>query len=48
MQTRISIIGMGYIGLPTATMFAAAGYNVKGFDVNKRVIDTLKIGRAHV
>lgn len=46
--TRITIIGMGYIGLPTATMFAAAGYKVKGFDVSKRVIDTLKGGKIHI
>ncbi|HPD39641.1 MAG TPA: NAD(P)-binding domain-containing protein, partial [Mesotoga infera] len=47
-KNTISIIGMGYIGLPTATMFAAAGYRVKGVDVNKRVIDTLKSGKIHI
>jgi len=47
-STNITIIGMGYIGLPTATMFAAAGYKVKGFDVNKIVIDTLKSGKIHI
>jgi len=47
-ECRLTIIGMGYIGLPTATMFAAAGYKVKGFDVNKRVIDTLKSGKIHI
>lgn len=44
----ITVLGMGYIGLPTATMFAAAGYKVKGFDVNKRVIDTLRSGKIHI
>ena len=47
-KKAVTIIGMGYIGLPTATMFAAAGYKVKGFDVNKRVIDTLKSGKIHI
>jgi len=47
-ERLLTIIGMGYIGLPTATMFASAGYKVKGFDVNKRVIYTLKSGKIHI
>ena len=45
---KISIIGMGYIGLPTATMFASAGYTVYGYDVNEEVIATLKQGKIHI
>ena len=40
---KITILGMGYIGLPTAIAFARAGFTVNGFDVNKKVIETLKI-----
>lgn len=44
----ITILGMGYIGLPTAIAFAKAGFTVKGFDVNKKIIETLKAGHIHI
>lgn len=44
----ITILGMGYIGLPTAIAFARAGFTVRGFDVNKDVISTLKSGKIHI
>lgn len=44
----VTILGMGYIGLPTAIAFAKAGFTVKGFDVNKKVIETLKAGHIHI
>ena len=44
----ITILGMGYIGLPTAIAFARAGFTVNGFDVNKKVIETLKGGHIHI
>lgn len=44
----ITILGMGYIGLPTAIAFAKAGFSVRGFDVNKKVIETLKNGKIHI
>ena len=46
--TVISIIGMCYIGLPTATMFASKGFKVYGYDVNEEVINTLKKGEIHI
>lgn len=45
---KISIVGMGYIGLPTAIAFAKAGFVVNGFDINLSVIDTLKNGHIHI
>jgi len=33
--TKITIVGMGYIGLPTSIAFAEAGYEVYGYDVNE-------------
>ncbi|MGL5352719.1 MAG: nucleotide sugar dehydrogenase, partial [Clostridium sp.] len=42
---EINVIGLGYIGLPTALMFAANGIEVKGTDFNKKVIEILNEGR---
>lgn len=41
---KICVIGTGYIGLPTAAMFAKSGYEVMGVDVNQYVINELKKG----
>ncbi len=42
---KIAVIGLGYIGLPTAAMFANAGHNVVGVDYNTHIIDALKHGQ---
>lgn len=44
----ISVIGLGYIGLPTAAMFAAYGKNVIGVDVNQHAVDTINRGEIHI
>ncbi|EPF69991.1 UDP-N-acetyl-D-mannosamine dehydrogenase [Acinetobacter rudis] len=44
----VSVSGLGYIGLPTATMFAHAGAQVIGLDVNQQAIDTINQGRIHI
>lgn len=44
----ISVIGLGYIGLPTATAFAQHGVNVIGVDVNQRAVDTINQGKIHI
>lgn len=44
----ISVIGLGYIGLPAAAMFAANGANVIGVDVNQHAIDTINQGKIHI
>ena len=41
---KLNIIGLGYIGLPTALMFAANGIDVVGTDLNERIVDELKSG----
>ncbi len=41
----VNVIGLGYIGLPTALMMAAHGVEVEGTDYNKELVDTLKSGR---
>ncbi|MBK00327.1 MAG: nucleotide sugar dehydrogenase [Euryarchaeota archaeon] len=40
----VGIIGLGYVGLPTAIGFLDAGFNVWGVDVSKRVVDTILQG----
>lgn len=44
----ISVIGLGYIGLPTAAVIASRGINVAGVDVNKKVVDTINRGEIHI
>jgi UDP-N-acetyl-D-mannosaminuronic acid dehydrogenase len=45
---RICILGMGYIGLPTACMMANNGFNVLGIDVNDEIIEKLSSGHLHI
>lgn len=45
---KISVIGLGYIGLPTAAMFAAREIKVIGVDVNQTTIDTINRGEIHI
>ena len=49
MQNKtISIIGLGYIGLPTAAVFASRKIKVIGVDVNKVAVDTINRGQIHI
>ncbi|AEK73088.1 UDP-N-acetyl-D-mannosamine 6-dehydrogenase [Thermococcus sp. 4557] len=41
---KISVLGLGYIGLPTALLFAASGHEVIGVDVDKRKVELLNSG----
>lgn len=45
---NICIMGLGYIGLPTAGMFATNGIRVHGVDVNPQVVETLASGGIHI
>lgn len=45
---RISVIGLGYIGLPTAAMFASRKVEVIGVDVNADAVETINAGRVHI
>lgn len=44
----LSVIGLGYIGLPTGAVFAAHGINVVGVDVSERVVNTINMGQIHI
>ncbi len=43
-QKTVSVIGLGYIGLPTASLLATKGYKVNACDINKHVVDTINRG----
>ena len=45
---KICVIGLGYIGLPTSSTFAAHGINVLGVDINPHIIDTINKGEIHI
>ena len=49
MNTKtVSVIGLGYIGLPTAAVFASRKVNVIGVDVNQKAVDTINRGEIHI
>lgn len=41
-------MGLGYIGLPTATVAAGKGLQVVGVDINRKVVDTINEGKIHI
>ncbi|HCK66306.1 MAG TPA: UDP-N-acetyl-D-mannosamine dehydrogenase [Anaerolineae bacterium] len=45
---KICVIGLGYIGLPTATTFAKHGIHVLGVDINESIVKTLNEGKLHI
>lgn len=44
----ICVVGLGYIGLPTAALLASTGYKVCGVDVNARAVEIINQGRIHI
>jgi UDP-N-acetyl-D-mannosaminuronic acid dehydrogenase len=44
----VSVIGLGYVGLPTAATFAARGLDVIGVDINRDAVSRINSGRAHI
>ena len=47
-KKKICVIGLGYIGLPTAALLANRGYDVHGVDVVQSTIDTINQGKIHI
>lgn len=45
---KITTLGLGYIGLPTASLLASKGYQVLGVDVRQDVIDIINAGEIHI
>lgn len=45
---KVAVIGLGYVGLPTAATFARAGLEVLGVDINEDVVRTINDGHIHI
>jgi len=45
---QISVIGLGYIGLPTAAVLAKNGYSVSGVDLDEYIVSTINDGKIHI
>ena len=47
-STDVLVVGLGYIGLPTAAVFAAGNLRVVGFDVNEYAVEKINCGEIHI
>ena len=45
---NVTVIGLGYIGLPTAALIASRGIKVVGVDVNQHIVSTINKGKIHI
>lgn len=45
---KVTVVGLGYIGLPTATVVANTGIKVQGLDVSSHIVDTINGGKIHI
>ncbi len=45
---NVILVGLGYIGLPTAALIASKGIHVHGVDINKKVVETVSQGKIHI
>lgn len=47
-KRKVCVLGLGYIGLPTAALLASRGYTIHGTDVVQKVVDTINDGKIHI
>jgi UDP-N-acetyl-D-mannosaminuronic acid dehydrogenase len=47
-RPEVVMIGLGYIGLPTAALIASNKVHVHGVDINQKVVDTINAGKIHI
>ena len=47
-MSSLCVLGLGYIGLPTASIFATKGRRVLGVDISASVVETINSGRIHI
>lgn len=47
-ELKVAVLGLGYIGLPTAAVIARTGARVLGIDVHQSVVDTINAGKVHI
>lgn len=45
---RVSIVGLGYVGLPLANVLHRSGFHVVGFDIDQRKVDSLLAGKSYI
>jgi UDP-N-acetyl-D-mannosaminuronic acid dehydrogenase len=45
---KVCVVGLGYIGLPTAALLASTGFQVNGVDLNAHAVETINKGRIHI
>ncbi|WP_369901753.1 UDP-N-acetyl-D-mannosamine dehydrogenase [Bacillus manliponensis] len=48
MDKKICVMGLGYIGLPTASLLATKGFQVHGVDVNEQAVEMINSGKVHI
>ncbi|MBK5432918.1 UDP-N-acetyl-D-mannosamine dehydrogenase [Bacillus sp. TH25] len=48
MDKKICVMGLGYIGLPTASLLATKGFQVHGVDVNESAVEMINSGKVHI
>ena len=44
---KVTILGLGYIGLPSAVLLASSGFQVNGVDVNDEIVEKVNAGEVH-
>lgn len=47
-RCNVAVVGLGYIGLPTAAVLAHAGHNVTGYDIRSEIVEAVEKGRSHL
>jgi UDP-N-acetyl-D-glucosamine dehydrogenase len=47
-DATVAVIGLGYVGLPLAVVFAEAGYRVVGIDLDSRKVDAINRGESYI
>ncbi len=47
-KSKVCVVGLGYIGLPTSALLANRGYDVLGVDIAQDVVDTINQGKIHI
>src|SRR6266853_2837522 len=45
---KVGVIGLGYVGLPLANLFHQKGFQVVGFDIDQRKVDSLRAGKSYI
>ncbi|WP_304518407.1 UDP-N-acetyl-D-mannosamine dehydrogenase [Acaryochloris sp. 'Moss Beach'] len=47
-MNKVCVIGLGYVGLPTASLLASKGLTVHGVDSNPQIVNTIQSGKVHI